>query len=265
MKRGHGVAFHLAALVGAALIHHGWHAEPQQEEQEPAPDAVEPPAGVHAQAWADWLYTTRLLALDRPLHTWRVEDDPDPEGWSHRSWHEMAIRAENSGDLDVALKIWERYRPPRYCGLDPEPEWAARRYADLCHRMGRRACFLTQYLQLLGNELLGNEIETDVDFSFIARLPSLGIDRRRFVRGLVYQFDSAEVARVERLELEPARLALAIERGRLTDVMLPWLRREARNTKLDDRNRRRAEQTLHYLRDLAGSLLLRSSLREGRR
>jgi hypothetical protein len=254
VKRGHAVAFHLAAVVGAAFIHRGWHPEQHHEEHvEPASNAVDPPAGAPTRAWADWVYTTSLLILDRPLYTWREEDDLDPEGWSHWRWHEMAIRAEESGDLELALAIRERYRPRAPCGLNRSPEYAAKAYADLCHRLGRRACFLALHVPLLGDVDMS---EPDVDFSFIARLPSVGVDRHRFLRGLVYQFEPPEAARTKRPEVEPERLALAIERARLTDVMLPWLRREASNTALDAHNRLRAEQTLHHLREQAGSLLL---------
>jgi hypothetical protein len=72
----------------------------------------------------------------------------------------------------------------------------------------------------------------------------------------VYQFHAPKQVRTERPEVEPQRLATAIEHARLTDVMLPWLRHEASNSDLDDHNRFRAERTLHYLREQAGSLLL---------
>lgn len=244
MKRGHAIALHLAAVVVAVLIHARWHPDQHEGKQ------VQPGSAPHA--WADWSYTTNLLALDRPLHRWNVDDDLDPEGWSHRGWHEMAVRAEQSGDMDLALDIWERYRPRAPCGLDPTPQWAAKAYADLCYRMNRRACFLKLYTRLMGGDF---EDEPRVDFTFMARLPGLGVDRVRFLRGLVFQFDSPNDLRTEPPEVEPERLALAIERGRLTDVMLPWLRQEASNRDLDDHNRFRAERTLHYLREQAGSLL----------
>jgi hypothetical protein len=239
MKLARAIALQVAAVAVAALIHVRWHPEPRQEQRRP-------------HGWADWQYTTSLLALDRPLHVWRAEDDPDPEGWSHRHWHEMAVRAEQSGDLDLALAVWERYRPRRSCGLDPEPEWAAKAYADLCYRMGRRACVLTLYVQMMRQIF---EDEPGVDFTMMARLPGLGVDRARFLRGLVYQFPSPKHARSERPEVDPFSLALAIERARLTDVMLPWLRREASNSALDAHNRSRAERTLQFLREQAGSLI----------
>jgi hypothetical protein len=249
MKLARTIGLHLAAVAVAALIHVRWHPEQRPEQRRP-------------HGWADWQYTTRLLALDRPLHLWREEDDPDPEGWSHRHWHEMAVRAEQSGDLDLALALWERYRPRPICGLDPEPEWAAKAYADLCYRMGRRACFLTLYVRLMGQTF--EDEPGQLDFTFMSRLPDLGIDRARFLRGLVYEFPSPKHMRSERPEVDPFSLALAIERARLTDVMLPWLRREASNSALNAHNRSRAQQTLRHLREQAGSLLLRTDARSGR-
>ena len=47
-------------------------------------------------------------------------------------------------------------------------------YADLCYRMGRRACFLTLYVRSMGEIF---EDEPGVDFTMMARLPGLGVDR----------------------------------------------------------------------------------------
>jgi hypothetical protein len=118
--------------------------------------------------------------------------------------------------------------------------------------MGRRACVHTLYVQMMRQIF---EDEPGVDFTMMARLPGLGVDRARFLRGLVYQFPSPKHARSERPEVDPFSLALAIERARLTDVMLPWLRREASNSALDAHNRSRAERTLQFLREQAGSLI----------
>ena len=194
-------------------------------------------------ARADWKYTTALLALDRPLYRPLQEDAPEADEWGHVRWAEAAARAEELGDLDLALGVRERYRPRRRCGLDTAPENAARAYADLCYRMGRWACFLNLRVRLMGEDLIEG-----TDSTWAERMRKVGIDVERFLRGLLYQFPAPGL---ERSEVEPRQLAGAMREAGLATSMATWLALEATRRDLDEFNRSRAAQTLAFLRKQA--------------
>jgi hypothetical protein len=238
---------------------------------------------VDGAAWQDWTYTATLMSMPAPLYVeqtgWPTEEQLEaqekrfdvvravikkkPAGealvavrtmldgpsWPNdHAWGMAADFAEKQGDIELALALRARYQPMGTCSMDSSPQFAAREYADLCHRAGRLGCFLNLQVQIMGDQfprVASSSFGEEAHDTEAGRLRDIGIDVPRFLRGLLYQFDAGEA---EPRALDPWRLARSIGEAGLGPAMIGVLQAEAQRPGLDPYNRLRAVQTLAYLR-----------------
>lgn len=160
---------------------------------------------------------------------------------------QIATFLAGQGRVDEALALYARFRPIGRCSMDTAPAETARAYADLCYGAGRIGCFLQLQVRIMGdrfNRVAWSSYGERAAQTESTALTDAGIDPRRFLLGLLVQFDDPRHAR-PREEMNLWRLARSMHESKLDFV--PDLERLARDAALDVVNRHRAAQTLWLL------------------
>ena len=151
------------------------------------------------------------------------------------------------GRVDAALALYARFRPMGRCSMDTAPADAARAHADLCYGAGRIGCFLQLQVRIMGDRfsrVAWSSYGERAAKTESTALVDAGIDARRFLLGLLVQFDDPRFS-APREEMNLWRLARSMHESGIDFVA--DLERLAGDAALDGVNRHRATQTLWLL------------------
>ncbi len=196
------------------------------------------PKDLSADARTAWAYSTTLLLSEPPVYDTEVSHD-----WALQA--EIAAHLE-AGRTQAALDLYRRFQPMGRCSMDTAPASTARAYADLCYQVGRMGCFLQLQVRIMGDRFQRvawssyGERAADTQSS---ALTDAGVDTRRFLLGLLLDYDTPLRAR-EGMNLW--RLARSRKESGLdfsSDLMAL-----ATDSSLDAANRHRAVVTLWLLK-----------------
>lgn len=238
------------------------------------------PAGVSSLPQTNWAYASTLLGTEAPVYAAtrgknRGTNDRHDAAWtalekSMASDPEAALTTLDKTDLtafgdhdhrlgqiarflraqgrvDQALALYARFQPVGRCSMDTAPAETARSYADLCYGAGRIGCFLQLQVRIMGdrfNRVAWSSYGEKAASTESKALVEAGVDARRFLLGLLVQFDDPRAER-PREEMNLWRLARSMHESGIDFV--DDLERLASDPALDAVNRYRATQTLWLL------------------
>ncbi|MCB9546039.1 MAG: hypothetical protein H6706_09320 [Myxococcales bacterium] len=185
-----------------------------------------------------WAYATTLLVSEPPVYDEEVDRD-----WSNQ---EKLAALKADGKKAEMVAVYRRYRPMGRCSMDTAPAQTARDYADLCYELGQIGCFLQLQVRIMGDRferVAASSYGERAASTGSAALIAAGVDARRFLLGLLLQYDVEGLR--PREEMGPWRLARSMAESGLD--FGPDLLALATDAHLDAANRLRASTVLWLL------------------